>query len=153
QRDAEPALARGLQRLAARQPGGRGEQRGNVDPDLQPGLVGDANGAVREGGIGACCEQRCCQDRAAARLRRGRLHGRAMLAGTENRKRTGTLIAVLLALLAAPSTAATGPTATTGVPPGSTPPAPQSSGQAPQPAASSKPAPAIADNAVLAASK
>jgi hypothetical protein len=42
-----------------------------------------------------------------------------------------------------------GPTATTGVPPGTTP----SSSQAPQPAPASQPAPAIADNAVLAASK
>jgi hypothetical protein len=35
---------------------------------------------VREGGVGACREQREGQDRAAARLRGGRLHGRAMLA-------------------------------------------------------------------------
>lgn len=45
-----------------------------------------------------------------------------------------------------------GPTATTGVPPGTTPAAPPS-GQAPQPAPTSSPAPAIADKAVLAASK
>jgi hypothetical protein len=51
-----------------------------------------------------------------------------------------------------PPPTTSGPTATTGVPPGSTPPAP-SGEQAPQPAATSKPAPAIADDAVLAASK
>jgi hypothetical protein len=44
------------------------------------------------------------------------------------------------------------PTATTGVPPGTTPAAPASS-QAPQPTPTSNPAPAIADKAVLAASK
>ena len=45
------------------------------------------------------------------------------------------------------------PTATTGVPPGTTPPAPGTSAAAPQPAPTSKPAPAVADNAILAASK
>jgi hypothetical protein len=44
------------------------------------------------------------------------------------------------------------PTATTGVPPGTTPAAPASS-QAPQPTPTSNPSPAIADKAVLAASK
>jgi len=53
---------------------------------------------------------------------------------------------------ATPPPTTSGPTATTGVPPGSTP-APSSGQQAPQPAATSKPAPAVADNAVLAASK
>src|SRR3954471_15025519 len=56
------------------------------------------------------------------------------------------------AAAAPPTTSSSGPTATTGVPPGSPPPAP-SGQQAPQPAATSKPAPAIADGAVLAASK
>jgi hypothetical protein len=50
-----------------------------------------------------------------------------------------------------PSGSTPGPTATTGVPPGT---APATGGQqAPQPAPTSKPAPAIADDAVLAASK
>jgi hypothetical protein len=57
------------------------------------------------------------------------------------------------AAAAPPTTTSTGPTATTGVPPGATPPAPAGSQQAPQPAATSKPAAAVADNAVLAASK
>jgi len=45
-----------------------------------------------------------------------------------------------------------GPTATTGVPPGTTPAAP-ASGQAPQPTPTSNPSPAIVDKAVLAASR
>jgi hypothetical protein len=54
----------------------------------------------------------------------------------------------------APATASGGPTATTGVPP-ATPPAATApaNGQAPQPAPVSKPATAVVDNAVLAASK
>jgi hypothetical protein len=57
----------------------------------------------------------------------------------------------------APATSTAGappaqPTATTGVPPGTTPAAPASS-QAPQPTPTSSPSPAIADRAVLAASK
>jgi hypothetical protein len=51
---------------------------------------------------------------------------------------------------AAPPTSS-GPTATTGVPPGTTPAT--GGQQAPQPAPTSQPAPAIADDAVLAASK
>jgi hypothetical protein len=53
----------------------------------------------------------------------------------------------------APTTPGSGPTATTGVPPGTTPGAPAPTGQTPQPAPTSNPAPAVADNAVLAASK
>ena len=54
---------------------------------------------------------------------------------------------------AAAGGSSSGPTATTGVPPGTTPAAPPASGQAPQPAPTSSPSPAIADKAVLAASK
>src|SRR5947208_10181105 len=54
---------------------------------------------------------------------------------------------------AATTTPPSQPTATTGVPPGTTPAAPTGSSQAPQPTPTSNPAPAIADKAVLAASK
>ena len=51
------------------------------------------------------------------------------------------------------SSSGPGPTATTGVPPGTTPGSTPASGQTPQPAPTSNPSPAIADKAVLAASK
>lgn len=64
-----------------------------------------------------------------------------------------TTAAAAPATSAPPAAPPAQPTATTGVPPGATPAAPGQSAQAPQPAAASKPAPAVADGAILAASR
>src|SRR5262249_20796698 len=129
----------------------RRAERHRVQADLEPRLARDPHRAVGERGEGAGGEQRDGEHRAAAliRLRGGRGHRAPMLASVHVMKRTGTLIAVVFACLvvapAAPAgaQATTAPTATTGVPPGTTP----------QPAPSAKPAPSVSDNAVQTASK